>query len=169
METGSKLISETVEIFFDAVKLGGDPDVIGLLAADFASRTIMLRAKRRVTASTFTWLTVVMHGVVCFLMVMILEIVHNFVLMMGVAASNLGTGEMQQFAGMLPSFNAPQVALFRYMTIAMVLILSLVNAYAINATDGGHWLKISFQLAIMLFLAGVALLAAPPIIGGLLG
>jgi flagellar protein FlaJ len=166
-ETGSKLIVDTVKIFHDAVKLGGDPDVVGFLAADFASRTIMLRAKRKVTASTFTWLTVVMHGVVAFLMIMIQEIVHNFVVMLQQATASLDQQALSTYAAALPSFNAPQIEFFKYMAIGMVLLLATINALAIGATDGGHKLKLAFYFSLMFYMSGAAFLLAGPVVKGL--
>jgi len=166
-ETGSKLIVDTVKIFHDAVRLGGDPDVVGFMAADFASRTIMLRAKRKVTASTFIWLTVVMHGVVAFLMVLIQEIVHNFVLMLQAATATLDQEAMNTYAAALPSFNAPQIEFFRYMAIGMVLLLATINALAIGSTDGGHKLKLAFYFSLMFYMSGAAFLLASPVVKGL--
>ena len=167
LETGSKLIVDTVKIFHDAVKLGGDPDVVGLLAADFSSRTIMLRAKRKVTASTFVWLTLVMHGVVGLLMGLIQEIFANFVLMLQEAMASLDADAMSTYAAALPSFNAPQIEFFRYMAIGMVLLLATINALAIGATDGGHKLKLAFYFSLMFYMSGAAFLMAAPVVKGL--
>lgn len=163
LETGSKLIGEAVTIFNDAVKLGGDPDTIAFLTADFSARTIMLRAKRKVTASTFTWLTVVMHGAVATLMVLILEIVHNFSELMNAAMPTLEPGA-EAVTVPMSVFNTPEIGLYRWMTIFMVLLLSLINAGAIIATDGGHRLKLTFYLSIMLFTSGLSFLLVPPLV-----
>lgn len=168
LETGSKLIGETVKVFNDAVRLGADPDTIGFLAADFSARTIMLRAKRKVTASTFTWLTIAMHGTVSGLMLLMLEIVINFVTRMSEATATLDEQALAAFASALPIFNAPQLGFYRLMTVSMVLILAITNAIAINNTDGGHKLKMTFYISIMLCLSGVGILAAPPIVAAIL-
>lgn len=168
METGSKLIGETVKIFNDSVKLGGDPDTIGFLAADFSSRTIMLRAKRKVTASTFSWLTVVMHGAVSFLLVLMFEVVRNFVLMLNEAASTLEGEALGTFAMAMPVFHVPQVELFRGMTVTMVLLQAGINGIAISSTDGGHKLKLAFFLSLMLAMSGVALLIGGPVVARIL-
>jgi flagellar protein FlaJ len=166
-ETGSKLIVDTVKIFHDAVRLGGDPDVVGFLAADFSARTIMLRAKRKVTASTFVWLTVVMHGVIAFLMMLIQEIVHSFVEMLSAATATLDKEALSSYASALPTFNAPQVEFFRYMAIGMVLLMAVINALAIGSTDGGHKLKLAFYFSLMFYMSGAAFLLAAPVVKGL--
>lgn len=168
METGSKLISETVKIFNDSVKLGADPDTIGFLAADFSSRTIMLRAKRKVTASTFTWLTVVMHGAVSLLLVLMFEIIHNFVILLDEASASLNSDALGTFASTMPTFSTPQVELFRGMTVTMLLLQAVINGSAISSTDGGHKLKLAFYLSIMLAMSGVALLLGAPLVAQIL-
>ena len=127
----------------------------------------MLRAKRKVTASTFVWLTLVMHGVVAFLMVLIQEIVANFVLMLQEAMASLDADAMSTYAAALPSFNAPQIEFFRYMAIGMVLLLATINALAIGATDGGHKLKLAFYFSLMFYMSGAAFLMAAPVVKGL--
>lgn len=50
----------------------------------------------------------------------------------------------------------------------MVILLSVINAYAIIATDGGHKYKAVFYLAILLFLPGISFIVAPPLVQGIL-
>jgi flagellar protein FlaJ len=164
LETGSKLIGETVTIFNDAVRLGGDPDTVAFLSADFGTKTILLRAKRRVVASTFSWLTIVMHGTIATLMIIVLEIIRNFVTLLSAAAATLGDGTVAAATLALPSFNAPQVQFFELLTLIMVILLAVINAYAIIATDGGHNYKAIFYLSILLFLPGISLIVVPPMI-----
>jgi flagellar protein FlaJ len=166
-ETGSKLIGETVKVFNDGVKLGADPDVVALLAADYSSRTILLRAKRKVTASTFTWLTVVMHGVVSGLMVLIFEIVKNFSDMLIEATAGLDPNAASSSGMSVPMFSAPNVELFRIMIISMIIVFSFINAFSIGATDGGHKTKIAFYLSLMLAMAGVCLIFLPGVVAGI--
>lgn len=168
LETGSKLIGETITIFNDAVRLGGDPDTVAFLSAEFSTKTIMLRAKRQVVASTFAWLTVVMHGTIAILMVTILEIVRNFVKMIDAAATALGEAAAQAATLALPTFNAPQVMFFERITMIMVVLLCVINAYAIIATDGGHKYKAIFYLSILLVLSGVGFIVVPPIVEGVI-
>jgi flagellar protein FlaJ len=164
LETGSKLIGETTTIFNDAIRLGGDPDTVAFLSAGFSTKTILLRAKRQVVSSTFSWLTIVMHGTIATLLIIILEIIRNFVDLIDIAASALGEGAAQAATLALPTFNAPQIAFFEWITIIMVILLAVINAYAIIATDGGHKYKGIFYLSILLFLPGISFIVVPPIV-----
>ena len=99
-------------------------------------------------------------------MVTILEIIRNFVAMIDLASSALGEGAADAATLALPTFNAPQVDFFQILTIVMVLMLSLINAYAIIATDGGHKYKAFFYLAILLVLPGICFIFVPPLVEG---
>lgn len=163
-ETGSKLIGETVAIFNDAVKLGADPDTVALLTSQFAAKTIMLRAKRSVVASTFSWLTQVMHGALAMLMIVIMEVIRAFTGLIGAAMTPESGKAIQTMALPISSFSGPQLQILQHITTGMVLLLVVINAFAIIATDGGHKLKIALYLSTMLFLSGVCFLIAPSLV-----
>ncbi len=55
--------------------------------------------------------------------------------------------------------------LLHYITRAMVLLLTLANAVAIAATDGGHKLRLSFYLSMLMLISGVCFIAVPPLVG----
>jgi flagellar protein FlaJ len=167
-ETGSKLLGETVKIFNDAVKLGGDPDVVAFQSAEFSSRTILLRAKRKVTAATFTWLTVIMHGVVSALLVLVYEIVRSFTTLMQAATADIDMAAIQSSGSAMPIFNTPNVAFFGASVLVMLVALAFINAFSISATDGGHKTKLAFYLALMFVLSAACLIFLPSVVEGML-
>lgn len=166
LETGSKLISETTGIFNDAVNLGADPDRVGLLCSLFSAKTIMLRAKRNVVTSTFSWLTIVMHGAVGGLMIIIMEVIDRFLSLIQTATGGGGIEMTQSIAASVPllSFGAPAIRFLHLMTLGMVLLLALTNSFAILAADGGHVFKVSFYLCILLFLSGASFMIMPQLV-----
>jgi flagellar protein FlaJ len=162
-ETGSKLIAQATGIFFEAVNLGGDPEQAGLLSSLFAMTTTMLRAKRTATAATFTWLIVAMHGILAALMFFLLGIIGQFVATIENAMATLEMSEqsMQTLSMEALAFSLPEVSFLEQMTIGMIVLLALINAFAAVSSEGSHLLKIFFYLPILLFLSGVSCLFAP--------
>jgi archaellum biogenesis protein FlaJ (TadC family) len=162
-ETGSKLIAQATGIFFDAVNLGGDPEQAGLLSSLFAMTTTMLRAKRTATAATFTWLIIAMHGILAALMFFLLGIISQFVATIESAMATLEMSEqsMQTLSMEALAFSLPEVSFLEQLTMGMVVLLALINAFAAVSSEGAHLLKIFFYLSILLFLSGVGLLFAP--------
>ncbi len=168
-ETGSRLIADTIRIFHDAIELGGDAEKVGSLCSQFATTEVMIRARRKVTASTFANLTIVMHGAIGALMIIILEVIRNFNLMVTRASAELQQQEsLSSMQLPMLSFGSPMLGTLGTLTYAMVIVLAAINAYAIIAADGGHILKASFYLSILLALSGISFLIMPPFVASLL-
>lgn len=168
-ETGSQLIKEASNIFYEAVRLGGDPEKVGYLCSLFASKTALLRAKRRLVVSTFTWLTIVMHVTVAGLMVFVLEVLNNFLrLMETVITPEQSEIAAETLATPLASFSPIQIQFLDYMTLTMVVLLAVVSGMAIIASDGGYKFKLTFYLAVLLFMSGLSFWIVPPVVAKIL-
>lgn len=170
-ETGSKLAYQGTGIFYEAINLGGDPERAGNLTSDFTMKTAMLRAQRRGVGATFAWLTIVMHSVMAALMVFLLGILGQFAERLAAAMATLGTGAEAQTSlglGNMFTFSAPQINFLTTITIGMIIMLSLINAFAIVASEGAHLIKMTYYLGILLITSGFAFLVIPPIVKTLL-
>jgi flagellar protein FlaJ len=164
-ESGSELIRQATGIFYDAISLGGDPEEAGGLSSMFATKTSLLRAKRRVVSSTFSWLTVIMHGALVLLLVLVLQIVIEFRgLIVAAIDPNVATDAMQAISVPLLQFSEGQLAFLGNVTVAMIVLLTLVNSTAIVSADGGFKLKVCFYLAVLQLISAVAFFAGPPFI-----
>lgn len=170
LETGSKLISEVVDIFYGAVKIGGDPERVGYLCSLFTAKTTQLRAKRRLTAGTFAGLTTVMQAVVAGLMVFVLSIVKQFAIMVeSLMPTGDAAAEGQAALSMgMAEFSAGELQFLTMITMVMVVLLAIVGSAAIIFSTGGYRLKIAFYLAITIFISGISFLVVPPMVAGIL-
>jgi flagellar protein FlaJ len=167
LETGSKLAEQATSIFVEAVGLGGDPERAGHLTSEFAMRTAMLRAKRRGVSATFSWLIVVMHGVMAGLMVFLLGVLNQFTIRLTEAMGTLGDSTAAMGAMGLKnmfSFNAPQMRFLEQVTVGMIVMLALINAFAIVASEGSHLLKMNLYLSVLLLISGIMLLVGPSMV-----
>jgi archaeal flagellar protein FlaJ len=169
LETGSKLISEVVDIFYGAIKIGGDPERVGYLCSLFTAKTSQLRAKRSMTASTFSALTTVMQAVVAGLMVFVLSIVQSFAAMVKtlMPTAEEMANRPQMSLGMA-EFTPEQLQFLTLITLVMIVTQALVNAAAIIFCDGGYKLKVFLYMALTLFISGVSLLVVPVMVSGIL-
>jgi flagellar protein FlaJ len=169
-ESGSKLISEVIDIFYSAIKIGGDPERAGYLCSLFAAKTSQLRAKRRLIAGTFSGLSTVMHGVVAALMVFVLSIVTNFTEMVSsMMPQTEAAADGQQSVNMgLTSITPADLQFLAAITVVMVLLLAVVSAAAIIFTDGGLKLKLNLYMALDVFISGVSFIVVPPMVMGIL-
>jgi archaellum biogenesis protein FlaJ (TadC family) len=88
--------------------------------------------------------------------------------MLEVAVAGLDAGTATPSGISMPMFNTPNVELFRVTILAMIILFSVINAFSISATDGGHKTKISFYLSLMLILSGLCMLFLPSVVEGFL-
>jgi len=61
------------------------------------------------------------------------------------------------------AFNAPQINFLTTVTVGMILVLAVVNAFAIVASEGTHLIKITYYLAILLILSGLCFIIIGPV------
>lgn len=160
-ETGSELINRSSRIFVEGVTLGGEAEEVGTQASEMTMKVNFLRAKRKLVASSFGWLALIMHATIVFLLVFIIEIVNSFGTMVqsaGVAGLASGNGAA---ASSVMSFNFQNISFLRMLMIPVVIILSVINAITPKVTDGGYSHKFFFYLGATLVAAGLSLDAAP--------
>ncbi|MFN8418737.1 MAG: type II secretion system F family protein [Anaerolineae bacterium] len=169
-ESGSRLINEVVDIFYGAIKMGGDPEKVGYVCSLFVARTTALRSKRRLTASTFAGLATVMETVAAGLLVFVLSIINSFAIMVEkVMPKNTDAlSSAPQMSLSMGQFSPSDLQFLQFVTILMVLSIIAVGAAAILACTGGLKLKYFFYLSLGLFIAGVSMLIVPPMVASLL-
>ncbi|MBN1314389.1 MAG: type II secretion system F family protein [Anaerolineales bacterium] len=168
-ESGSQTIKNTVGIFYRAITLGGDPEKSGNLSSIFAMKTALLRAKRQGAAATFSWLVIIMHMVSVALLNFMLSVLDQFSVMINQVMTADMIESTKQVGMELLSYMAPQNALLDEMGLFLVIMLVLINAFAIVASEGSPLLKVSYYVPIMFLFSGVSYLIVPPTVSSLLG
>jgi len=173
IESGSRLIHEVVDIFYGAVKIGGDPERVGYLCSLFVAKATQLRAKRRLVSGTFSALATVMDAMVAGLMVFVLSIINNFAAMVVKMQANQATTNAMQQAPVnmslgLAQFAPGDLAFLAAVTAVMVIAVSVASSAAVIFCDGGFKLKIFLYLALAIFIAGVSFVLVPPLVAGIL-
>ena len=171
VETGSRLVSDVVDIFYGAVKIGGEPERVGYLCSLFASMTTQLRAKRRLVAGTFSGLTTVMQIMVAMLMVFVLSVVNNFAYMVTTLSPDQTDSALQSGPQMslgLAEFSPDELAFLGVITVVMVAAISIASSAAVIFCDGGLKLKIFLYLSLTAFISGLSFILVPPMVAGIL-
>jgi archaeal flagellar protein FlaJ len=169
-ETGSELIKRTVRIFWDGISLGGDPQRVGNEASTFANKIALLRAHRKLIASGFAWLTIVMHGMMVILAVFVYNVFLSFSSLVQKLMPESAPVEFSSlpFSKVL-SDGAKNTSLLYTMVVIIVIVLSLANAFAVHSTSGGHYFKLAFYLSITLAISGGAFLIVPRVVEMIFG
>jgi flagellar protein FlaJ len=167
-ETGSEQIHRSIKIFRDAVNMGADPEIASDQASLYSMKINLLRAKRALVAANFTWLCLVMHGVVCALMLFIYGVLRVFSEAVG-TVSDLESGssiDIPQFGFM---GDTAQMDLFGTLVVVIIIIFTIANAFAVRASGGGHHYKFLFYLGVTMAMAGICFIVVPQVVGAALG
>ncbi|MDX2137649.1 MAG: type II secretion system F family protein [Chloroflexota bacterium] len=171
VESGSRLISDMVDIFYGAVNIGGDPERVGYICSLFSAKVTQLRAKRRLVAGTFSGLTTVMQIMVAMLMIFVLSVVNNFAVMVATLAPEETDTAMQSGPQMslgLAEFSQDELAFLGVITVLMVTAISVASSAAVMFCDGGLKLKVFLYLALTIFISGLSFLIVPGMVAGIL-
>ncbi len=172
-DTGSELVHRVVRAFWDGNNWGGEPEKIGRFSADMALRVWLLRAKRKLVASTFNYVVIPMHVALIGTLVFISEVVTAFneklLDAQSVAnAQNAATIKPEDIGipGAL-AFQSFNTDFIKAMVLVVILALTAINAFAPRAASGGHAYKTALFGAMTMVASGVLLLVIPPMAQGM--
>jgi flagellar protein FlaJ len=169
-ETGSELVNRSVRTFWDGLTLGGEAQAVGNESSAFALKISLLRAQRSQIAAGFTWLTIAMHTVLVGLSVFIYSVFVSFSDLVHSLMPDESVNE--GIMSGLPSFglfsqDATQLNLLYFMVMAIVVVLTLANAFAMYAVSGGTPRKLLFYTALTGGISGAVILAVPSVAGAM--
>jgi len=168
-ESGSELVTRSVRVFRDGIRLGGDADSISQLAATYAMKVSLLRASRKLVSSTFTFIMIPLHVALLAILLFVTQVLVVFSSKMVEVQSQGMSDQVAIDAGVNTNlmFSAPNTDFVQAFVLAVVLVLTISNSFAPYAASGGHPYKICLYGSVMTFLSGVAMLVVPTIVQGL--
>jgi flagellar protein FlaJ len=168
-ESGSELVTRAIRIFWDGIRVGGEPSVVGKLAAEFAQKVSLLRQTRGLVANTFMFVVVPMHAALLAILLFVTEVMKIFGHQLAsVQDENLNSDIVQEagVSGFITFANPNFTLISVFVTIAIVL-LTVANSFAPYAAGGGHKFKFFLFASVMMLMSGIAFLVVPPIVQGL--
>jgi len=168
-ESGSEMIERTINIFWDALTIGGNPLITGKNAAFFAAEISLLREKRALVSQTFGYLTVPLHAAMVGLLVFIINVMQLFADSMladsdsvDPTASGANLPDIAQTSG-FNTFAAVNFEFLNMIVVAVVVVFTIANAVAPWAASGGHRMRAGYQLGVMMVITGLMLTVIPPV------
>jgi flagellar protein FlaJ len=172
-DTGSELVHRVVRSFWDGNDWGGEPEKVGQYSADMALRVWLLRAKRKLVSSTFAYVVIPMHIALTMTLVFMAEVVAAFnsklVEAQAVAATETPTTINTAELGIPDAlaFQSFNTGFVHIIVIVVVLVLTIINAFAPRAASGGHSFKMAMYGAVTMVSSGLILVLIPPVAQGL--
>jgi flagellar protein FlaJ len=138
-----------------------------------ALRVWLLRAKRKLVASTFNYVVIPMHIALVGTLVFISEVVTAFnekLIEAQAAANSENTATIKPEDIGIPgalTFQSFNTDFIKAMVLAVVLALTAINAFAPRAASGGHAYKMALFGAMTMAASGLILLVIPPVAQGM--
>lgn len=168
-ESGSELVTRSVRIFWDGVRVGGDTAQVSTLASQYALKISLLRADRKMVSSTFAFVVVALHAVLMGIMLFITEVVQVFGGELARVQSEQIESSVASEAGVgsLLVFSSPALSFIPVFVSTVALMLTASNAFAPYAAAGGHRLKLCMYAAVMMIISGVAMIVIPQMVQAL--
>lgn len=168
-ETGSELVTRCVRIFWDGVRMGGDTEKVATLASEFALKISLLRADRKLVANTFSFVVIPLHAVLMGILLFVTEVVQVFGNELAKVQSESMQSDIVSEAGVGDAllFAAPSLDFITVFVATVAIMLTGANSFAPYAAAGGHRLKLCLYGAVMMLIAGVALIVVPEIVRAL--
>jgi flagellar protein FlaJ len=171
-ETGSNLVYKYMNIFRDAVELGGTPDTIGQIVGTSVLEQVLLREKREMFSKGFIVLLVPMHaamvGIFLFLFYVMLTMSKAITSVMttysdsstalsGQSVSGSAMGGMNLFV------NFPEAQMATYVMI-ILLIITISNIVAGKIVAGGDRYMFYFFASLLCTITGLIYVLAPLVV-----
>ncbi|MDD2472995.1 MULTISPECIES: archaellar assembly protein FlaJ [unclassified Methanoculleus] len=172
-ETGSYLIYKYMNIFRDAVALGGSPDKIGKIVGSSMLEQVLLRSKRDMMVKGFVVLLIPMHGAMIGIFVFLFEIL--------LTMSRAVTGVMEQFSETSAALtgssslggsamtslnifvNFPEDTMRTYV-VTILLMLTVANMFAGRIVMGGDRYLYYFFASLLCVVTGIIYIVAPIVV-----
>ena len=168
-ESGSELMERTINIFWDALTIGGNPLVTGKTAAFFSAEIALLREKRALVAQTFGYLSLPLHAAMVGLLIFIVNVMQLFANSMlsdtdavDPGASGASIPDIADSSG----FNTFANVNFEFLNLIVtmvVVVFTIANAVAPWAASGGHRMRAGYQIGVMMVVSGLMLTIIPPL------
>ena len=165
-EAGSELINRATRMFVDGVSLGGPPDRVGAISAEFGMDASLMRARRLGAAAPFAFLVIPLHFAMTALMVFVLEIMKAFNTRITEASAILEAQSEGSGLSLLPSlpvFQPQDLGLLSILTMVALISMTISNSLTPKFALGGHALVAAFFGGITLLMTGFNLLLIPPV------
>ena len=165
-EVGSELMNRITRMFVDGISLGGPPERVGAIAAEYAMDSATMRARRMVAATPFAFLVIPLHFAMTGLMTFVLEIIRAFNTRIALATADLAAQSGGSGIGLLPAlpiFQPQDMTLISGITMVALLSMTVSNSLAPKFALGGHPLITGVFGSITCLMMAFNMAVIPPI------
>ncbi|WP_456396426.1 archaellar assembly protein FlaJ [Thermococcus sp.] len=159
-DTGSWLIGIFSEIFKKSIKLGAEPDYVGVVISRNFERLVRLRRKRQQNVASFKGVVYGITGAFAFSVAAAFQVT----VYMNHLFSNINIpGEFLQNVISIPSSSGLQTT--GYILTAILLLHAFLSSFSIKLADGGHLGVSIYHFVILTWIAALGLYIGEVVMG----
>ena len=141
-ETGSYIVFIANRLFLDTFRRGGDLAEVGKKLSNFVVKVLELRKKQLSTARSFGVMALIMQPLIVILIVLLTTVLEFF----STSLVNLP----------FFTFGEIPVSFIQLGNVAIVLLLTFLNALSIGSVRGGYWGTILLYAGVLLLLSATS-------------
>jgi len=151
VETWSELLRRNVNVLFDAIDAGGDLANVGTVLSETSFRIMDIRKQRIQVTKAFESTVYIIHSLLVAVLTFVLELLSIFYKLM----STLQKVEIGMYI-ILPFQPIPlDTAILA--TVIFVIVMAIINAFAIKVAQGGMYETVWVPLSILLAISGLVM------------
>lgn len=151
VETWSELIRRNVNILFDAIDVGGDLANVGTVLSETSFRMMNIRKQRIQVTKAFESTVYIIHSLLVAVLTFVLEVLTIFYKLM----ITLQTAETEMH--IVFPFQPIEIDPMILATVAFIIIVAIVNAFAIKVAQGGMYETVWVPLSILVAISGLVM------------
>ena len=165
-ETGSEMVTRTVRIFWDGIRVGGDTAKVAAYSSQLSLKISLERQDRKMVANTFGFVVLALHTVLIGILLFVTEVVQVFGAQLADVQSEGFQSGVAAEAGVASAFlfTNPALTFIPVFIGTVALMLTASNAFAPYAASGGNRLKLCLFGAVMMVISGIVLITVPALV-----
>ncbi|NJE47993.1 archaellar assembly protein FlaJ [Thermococcus sp. 9N3] len=152
--TGSWLIGIFSEIFRESLRMGAEPDYVGLIISRNFERLVRLRRKRQQSIASFIGIIYGLTGAFAFSLAASFQVAVSISQMFSQMNLNLANNYIGDLIHIIPPSG---MAFLTYIMLALMVLHSLLAAMVIKLADGGHILGSARYFVILAWIFAVGM------------
>jgi len=162
--TGSWLIGIFSEIFREAIRLGAEPDYVGLVISRNFERLVRLRRKRQQSMASFIGIIYGLTASFAFALAASFQVAASINTLF--AQLKVPTEYIGDIIHVIPPAG---MSFVMYVMLTIMVIHSFLSAIAIKTADGGHWIVALKYFVILLWIFAAGMYAGQVLMSKMMG
>jgi len=151
IDTWSEMVRRLTNILYDSIDAGANMARVGTVLSDTAYSLLELKKQRKQVTKTFEYSLYMVHALLAGIVMAVIKLLSIFNMI-------LSKFQAMKVAVKLPlMFHPLGLSMIEQILPVFMVLVSIVNAYAVRAAHGGLWQTMLLPLAVFLLSSGLVM------------